>query len=708
MKDNSSDHGDNNNVEEDSLLRPTFNTRKEPASSNNNTLEPQYDYTRDLTQQRDLQRLSPVGEPLLTGRVSRSQSADGPTFSSSDQIKSVNSDGLCRSGSSNEPKRQSTAGSSGKWSKSPSETRKGFDWSGSWIWEICGALFSIMCIALMIGFLAYLDQMPYASWQYSISPNTVIAIIAAFAKASMLVPVSACLGQLKWKKDDQKPLYHFQVLDQASRGPWGALQVFWTIKSGFAIVAAALTILSLALDPFAQQILHFPSREVVMHNETAYIPRALVYVPDQVSDTYGSDQTMDQSMQVAFFTGLAGTSDPLKPTCSTGHCEFPDFSSLGICENCQDVTEQTVQDCQPLSPSANFEFHDILFDDDEERFKEFYSVPANCTYLTPSGFEFTPDIVDLYILSDPDGLDPALDRLGIRLQPLTSISNYTGDLSLRFAAFKYMDELVYSPKNLSTIGQKPEITECYLSICEKIYTQTHFTTNGPILQPSRTVPLVVRDSDWEYGLYGIDELPKGAHLSTKDGSTTFQNASYYISMSAMDDQDRLVDLLNTTYVDMSWRSSGVSSFNGLQLSPILFNSANISDSVRQMAVSMTDRMRSNKNSSHVTGTAYRTITYINVRWPWIILPAALVVLSALLFAAMIKTTRGDSVLWKSSVLPLMIGRLQTAPENDLTYERHLGSIETISRKVSLVVEDDRDQGLFVFSERQLESKRYSD
>lgn len=52
----------------------------------------------------------------------------------------------------------------------------------------------------------------------------------------------------------------------------------------------------------------------------------------------------------------------------------------------------------------------------------------------------------------------------------------------------------------------------------------------------------------------------------------------------------------------------------------------------------------------------------------------------------------------------MIGRLETAPEDNLTHERHLGSVEKISRKICLVVEDDRVQGHLVlcFSSSHLE------
>lgn len=156
------------------------------------------------------------------------------------------------------------------------KTPRHHDWAGSWTWEIGGAILSAVGIALLIIFLHFVDGMTYTRWQYSISPNAVVSVISAFAKACMLIPVSSCLGQLKWNQSRRKiakPLYHFQVLDDASRGPWGSLSVFWKTRSLLAIVGAALTILSVTLDPFAQQVLSFPSRNAEMHNVTAYIQR---------------------------------------------------------------------------------------------------------------------------------------------------------------------------------------------------------------------------------------------------------------------------------------------------------------------------------------------------------------------------------------------------------------------------------------------------
>lgn len=89
----------------------------------------------------------------------------------------------------------------------------------------------------------------------------------------------------------------------------------------------------------------------------------------------------------------------------------------------------------------------------------------------------------------------------------------------------------------------------------------------------------------------------------------------------------------------------------------------------------------------VPGRAFRTESYIHVRWPYIILPVAIVVLSALLLmATVISGRRLYSVLWKNSVLPLVVARLET--DNNLGVLRNVDELQRQSRKVKVFIDDD--------------------
>ncbi|KAL1853391.1 hypothetical protein Plec18170_005388 [Paecilomyces lecythidis] len=650
-----------------------------PKDSNNNDHASQSQTTDVNTQATtvgDLQE-PPVPENS-TGRCSSSSSEDNTRRSTEFDLPRQSETIEEQGGATSELRKATSPGAK--------RTLKNIDWAGSWAWEIGGSILSVICIALLIGFLAYVNGMAYGSWQYTVSPNAVVSVITAFAKAAMLIPVSSCLGQLKWgQRGHQKPmrLYHFYVLDQASRGPYGALEVFWTIGSALAILGSLLTVLSVAIDPFTQQILSFPTREVHELNLTASAQKAQVYAPawaDNDLELY----ELEPTMQTAILTGLARINTPLEAICPTAHCDYPDFVTLGICTQCEDITEKTVQTCQPLSnTSAGWEWFSSRPD--------YQKIPADCSYKTPNGFVFTPELMIAL---------PHKDELMIERQPFTSIatsSQSTPDLGLLVSFFsaKYPGNIYYSHNNVSAVESKPIMTECSVHLCEKEYTQNNISTNSRGLQPSRTKPLAH---------YTMDPNDKSLLiLQPENGTETLsKNSTYRINMMSWQSFTYTMRMFfNVTFVQGNPYTDPGNSYPtlpGVQSAPILFNSDNITDSLARMGEGMTDNIRSSNKGALVNGRAFLTETYVHVRWPWTTLPIALVALAIVHFVATAINSRGQSVLWKSSMFPFLMGQLKTLPEHDIANLRHMDKVYSMSRKIKVVVEDHED-GQLLFSER---------
>lgn len=152
----------------------------------------------------------------------------------------------------------------------------------SWWWgEIVAVAVSIAAMIAMLVVLAQSNGRALAWWTFFFQPNTVVSILAMVSKASMMLVVSACLSQLKWRHFQRRPrpLSHLQVFDDASRGPWGSLIFVGSLRSGSALgfLFAIVTIVGLAIDPAAQQILEFPSRTAKLENVTANIGVAMEY-----------------------------------------------------------------------------------------------------------------------------------------------------------------------------------------------------------------------------------------------------------------------------------------------------------------------------------------------------------------------------------------------------------------------------------------------
>ncbi len=113
---------------------------------------------------------------------------------------------------------------------------------------------------------------------------------------------------------------------------------------------------------------------------------------------------------------------------------------------------------------------------------------------------------------------------------------------------------------------------------------------------------------------------------------------------------------------------------------------------------MTDQIRSSAKATHVRGLAIRTETFIHVRWPWILVPTFLVAMSLIFFLSTAFRSRGQSVLWKSSIFPLLIGQLETRPGHEIAHLRHIGELQAMAKNINVVVEQDHDR--LVFFERQ--------
>lgn len=555
-------------------------------------------------------------------------------------------------------------------------TKKEFDWAGSWIWEIASATLSIVCIALLIGFLAYMNKAPYSNWQYQASPNTVVSIIATVAKAAMLVPVSSCISQLKWTQyQTPKPLYHIYVLDQASRGPWGALEVLWTFKPNLATAGAIVMILSLAIDPFAQQILTYPSHSVLAANETAFVQMTREYPPGDSSRV----PELTASMHIAILNGLSETNRPLEPACTSEDCRYPDFVSLGICSRCENITSQVNQTCVPIPG----------FVQPQSIFFAYQDTPVNCTYTTPHGLQYVPRNV-LSALDDGRG-NGSIMLSRDKWTVVSESGTYSGEIfgisrpivSALEVKYAYAGDLIYTPNNATEPEQKPQMVECAVYFCEKQYTQNRFSLHYRQVHPTRTQPLVVGPASNSMSLPLIP-LPRTKTLSS--------NSTYMIDIVSLEGLEEEIAAILT----ISRTRDLHINYGKVPMSSILESRSDLNESLRSMSTSVTDAIRSNAKSVEVPGQAFRTTTFVYVRWPWIILPIAVVVISTLLLIATIITNRKlRVVMWKSSIFGLLICQLETRPEHDMKPLRNVDETQLMSKKIEVMMKEDQNSIKFV-------------
>lgn len=104
----------------------------------------------------------------------------------------------------------------------------------SWTWEVVALLLAIGAVASIIALLVRYNGRPLPSWPYEITLNALIAVLTTIANAAMAFPLSSGLGQLKWERmrKGYTPLADMEVLDEASRGAWGAINMLRRLRGG--------------------------------------------------------------------------------------------------------------------------------------------------------------------------------------------------------------------------------------------------------------------------------------------------------------------------------------------------------------------------------------------------------------------------------------------------------------------------------------------
>ena len=130
--------------------------------------------------------------------------------------------------------------------------------------------------------LAYQNK-PLASWRFHYLPNSLVSQLMTISRSALMFSTASCLSQLFWLHIQKEPrtLSEFRAYDNASRGPAGAaFMLVYAIRYGSPVLLGSfITIATLVMDSFTQQVLQYPLRDdLVIGN--AIFPTAQTYAPE--------------------------------------------------------------------------------------------------------------------------------------------------------------------------------------------------------------------------------------------------------------------------------------------------------------------------------------------------------------------------------------------------------------------------------------------
>ncbi len=211
-----------------------------------------------------------------------------------------------------------------------------------WLELSCCVVFIGALAALIVTIYPY-EGRPLPQWPYRLSINSLISVYIVILKAAMLLVAAEGLSQLKWTWFGRnRPLKDLLSFDDASRGPWGSLNLIWRLR-GRQLVSrcgAFITVAALIIDPFAQQVISTYDCDILAESGVAAIPRTNNF-NERGKHIGAAIGTVSLEMQRSINAGIFNPGGNVAFDCSTGNCTFPsEYHTVAYCSQCNDTTNR--------------------------------------------------------------------------------------------------------------------------------------------------------------------------------------------------------------------------------------------------------------------------------------------------------------------------------------------------------------------------------
>lgn len=216
----------------------------------------------------------------------------------------------------------------------------------NWWKELLASMLVLGALLALFATLKSYDGKPSPGWPNYISLNTIISIYAVLMDIGIVLISAQGLGQLKWSwfAKETRPLHDLVKYDDATRGPWGAFRLLWTLRARdlLSTTGALIIVFALGLSPFAQQIVHYYDC-AIQTNGTARSPRTSYYLESGGFHLSAGLVNIMPDAQRAVLAGIFSPSGSPDIHCSTGNCTWPtEYSTIGYCSTCKDISAQLV------------------------------------------------------------------------------------------------------------------------------------------------------------------------------------------------------------------------------------------------------------------------------------------------------------------------------------------------------------------------------
>ncbi|KAK8017560.1 hypothetical protein PG993_013886 [Apiospora rasikravindrae] len=617
-----------------------------------------------------------------------------------------------------------------------------------WTWELLLLLLGVPSLVATAVTLYRLSGNSLESWGgFFLGPNTVVSILAAIPKTSLAFAISSCVAQSKWNwyRRGRDHLLIFERFDEASKGPWGSFRLLGTIWiRHWSALGALIILILLAYEPFMQTIItQYGVLGADHSNDHATTGRCtrldsgyMIFSGDQGNPNdfegggrcYSYRQVKSQpdfGMTAAVYSGFQSISEKRRHNatvnCSTGNCTFDDFTSLGICSKCADISEHVEKHSVVFMPT---------YPVDEKPYRQNASYFDNmCSFGNSGGmlsmnWTYTNFSVGVLGIANHNGIQNVEGR-GCNLERTTTyltirstknipmsfnVANAsTGTAFVLFQGLRAPDAYVQGKQAWE--DSQPTAFECELSFCAKLYSSKY--ENGQIIEhvvDSWSQPVLDSYKFIDCSLQSYTPLSGNAGLGPQ---TDFQvavpmtegtkyglpeNLRYNVSQAAV---VSIVDWFEHTFGNKMIYPA-IASYTSAGIAEVLYSSKSkgkedidaVSDVFEAVADSMSVWMRDiqlrgmNNDTTH-TGTANRWIIHYGLRWPFLVLPLVLEVTGALYVGFTIwDTERLGVAVRKDSALATLVYGLDGEENRALLKEADVrGKLDHAARKMRVGMVD---------------------
>jgi hypothetical protein len=508
--------------------------------------------------------------------------------------------------------------------------------------------------------------------------------------------------------------------------------------STLASVGAAIILLSLPLDLFFQQIVAYPTIWVKTGNAT--IPRATTYNPapnyqhnalnnDLLPDDFSltPDNIMFGSVFPYLWLNPYSGQAVANVTCPTSRCTWKPFNTLGVCSKCVETPTLLEFGCD-LSPNdwLNNTWTYPYSEANTDGYIEvnscgWYLRPPNGPPLLMSGYSMGNSTTNSSFIPQ------VLQGRAIPLRDVFTRENLYDGPSINFPdIINPIIDFVASGTPGGLQGARnnatPIVHECSVYWCVNTISSAVIDSNVvENITNSVQVPSSFADNPWrdaksswyqsEFSLILKDDQAPGGYanfsVNNVTARQTYQSLETIVPHSWLEGFQPLPNepevpagkpTPGQAYVKWQWRIVEsiflqISNVNATQWLPeggndvpalIKSLAQSMSVSLRRSAIGFTDDI------PQWTGDAWEQETRVHIRWPWIILPASLLIFSFLFLAVTIMKSEKDDKkvgIWKSSALAVLFNGLGDDVQDIVGTRTNLGHARAKAKQLHVQLDE---------------------